>query len=360
MPGRALGFGEAVRHLHLKSNRNPRFATSSLGGRFVLVCVVADLASQATREALGLLAAARFDEGARVACMLCSCPSGEEDEQVRAISAKSLVFYDDDRAALEAWGLAPRFSHAGGWLLLDPTMRALAFWRLEEGRLALAALAGAPDASAHAGTPLHAPALIVPRIFEPAFCRELIAEFDRKDSAPSGTTKENEQGKTYVALDTQFKSRADCIIDEPSLRQGAMHRIYWRLLPEIEKAFMARMTRMERYVVACYDAASGGYFRPHRDNTTKGTAHRRFAVTINLNAEEYEGGDLRFPEFGARSYRAPTGGAIVFSCALLHEALPVTRGKRFAFLPFLYDEGAAKVRQENNAFLDDSIGAYEA
>jgi hypothetical protein len=26
----------------------------------------------------------------------------------------------------------------------------------------------------------------------------------------------------------------------------------------------------------------------------------------------------------------------VFSCALLHEALPVKRGKRYAFLPFLY------------------------
>jgi len=82
-------------------------------------------------------------------------------------------------------------------------------------------------------------------------------------------------------------------------------------------------------------------FFAHRDNTTKGAAHRRFAVTINLNAEQYEGDDLRFPEFGFRTYRAPTGRA---SCSLLHEALPVTGGKRYAFLPFLYDEAAAKVR----------------
>ena len=51
---------------------------------------------------------------------------------------------------------------------------------------------------------------------------------------------------------------------------------------------------MERYIVACYDSTEGGYFRPHRDNTTKGTAHRRFAVTLNLNSDEYEGGYLRF------------------------------------------------------------------
>jgi hypothetical protein len=50
-------------------------------------------------------------------------------------------------------------------------------------------------------------------------------------------------------------------------------------------------------------------------------------VTINLNAEEYDGGDLRLPEFGRQAYRAPTGGAVVFSCSLLHEALPVTRAR---------------------------------
>ena len=103
--------------------------------------------------------------------------------------------------------------------------------------------------------------------------------------------------------------------------------------------------------MACYPAGAG-WFRPHRDNTTKGTAHRKFAVTINLNAEDYEGGELRFPEFGDRRYRPPTGGAVVFSCSLLHEALPVTRGERYAFLPFLYDEASARLRDENLKFVD--------
>ena len=114
---------------------------------------------------------------------------------------------------------------------------------------------------------------------------------------------------------------------------------------------------MERYLIGCY-AAGAGHFRPHRDNTTKGTAHRQFAVTINLNAGDYDGGDLRFPEFGTRTYCAPTGGAIVFSCSLLHEATPVTRGKRYAFLPFLYDEDAAILREQNNPHLGSGVGEY--
>ena len=79
-------------------------------------------------------------------------------------------------------------------------------------------------------------------------------------------------------------------------------------------------------------------------------------MTINLNAEEFEGGDLVFPEFGRTAYRAPTGGAVVFSCSLLHQALPVTEGERFAFLPFLYDDAAAKIREANAQFIGASRG----
>ena len=74
-------------------------------------------------------------------------------------------------------------------------------------------------------------------------------------------------------------------------------------------------------------------------------------MTINLNAEDFSGGGLRFPEFGPTEYRAPTGGAVVFSCSLLHQAMPVTAGRRYAFLPFLYDEAAAKIREENLKFI---------
>jgi hypothetical protein len=50
---------------------------------------------------------------------------------------------------------------------------------------------------------------------------------------------------------------------------------------------------------------------------------------------------------------------VVFSCSLLHEVLPVTAGRRFAFLPFLYDEAAARLRLENNRHLDERVGAYQ-
>lgn len=116
---------------------------------------------------------------------------------------------------------------------------------------------------------------------------------------------------------------------------------------------------MERYIVACYAAEDGGHFRMHRDNTTRGTAHRRFAVSINLN-DRFEGGEVSFPEYGPRGYKAPAGGAVVFSCSLLHAVSRVTEGERFAFLPFIYDDEAARIREANNAHLGDEVAAYRA
>jgi predicted 2-oxoglutarate/Fe(II)-dependent dioxygenase YbiX len=58
-----------------------------------------------------------------------------------------------------------------------------------------------------------------------------------------------------------------------------------------------------------------------------------------------------FPEFGRKVYRPPDGGALVFSCGALHQVTPITRGKRYAFLAFLYGEEDAKKREANNSML---------
>jgi predicted 2-oxoglutarate/Fe(II)-dependent dioxygenase YbiX len=194
------------------------------------------------------------------------------------------------------------------------------------------------------------PILVVPRVFESDFCAGLVAEYDRVGGTDSGFVRADEHGRTVAVIDHTHKRRGDLVVNDHDLRAGMKERIERRLLPEIRRAFQFTATRVERYLVACYDAASGGHFRPHRDNTTKGTAHRRFAVTINLN-DGYTGGDLRFPEFSKGTHRAPRGGAVVFSCSLLHEATPVTEGRRYCTVPFLYDEEGEALRTRNREYV---------
>jgi predicted 2-oxoglutarate/Fe(II)-dependent dioxygenase YbiX len=231
------------------------------------------------------------------------------------------------------------------WLLLDPSHRVLGAYGLADAAALFAQIVALPPIADFAGAELYAPVLIVPRVFEPETCRRLIGLYEAQGGAPSGVMRDVD-GRTVGVLD-DFKRRRDVTVGDAEFRRSLRANLAQRLIPEIAKVFQYEATRIERYIVACYDAEEGGYFKPHRDNETLVTRHRKFAVSINLNAEDFEGGDLRFPEFGRRTYRPPTGGAVVFSCSLQHEATPVTRGRRYAFLPFLYDEAGAAIRDAN-------------
>jgi len=193
-------------------------------------------------------------------------------------------------------------------------------------------------------------------VFEPAFCRHLIRLYEQHGGEESGFMSDV-RGKTVTIHDHGHKRRKDYIVKDQELIKETQRRISRRVIPEILKVHQFKVTRMERYVVSCYAAEDGGHFQAHRDNTTKGTAHRRFAVSIILN-DDFDGGEVSFPEYGSRGFKPPPGGAVVFSCSLLHAVSRVTRGLRFAFLPFLYDDEAAKIREANNQFLGEGVGAY--
>jgi predicted 2-oxoglutarate/Fe(II)-dependent dioxygenase YbiX len=193
--------------------------------------------------------------------------------------------------------------------------------------------------SDHAGAPLVAPVLIAPRVFEPDLCARLIGLHQAAGGALTGVMRD--VGERTVAVMDDYKQRRDVLVDDAALREEIRQALVSRLYPQIRHAFQFEVTEIERYLVSCYDAAEGGVFRAHRDNITRQTANRKFACSINLNAD-FEGGDLRFPEFGPATYRPPVGGAVVFSCALLHEATAMARGRRYAFLPFFYDADGAR------------------
>ena len=110
-----------------------------------------------------------------------------------------------------------------------------------------------------------------------------------------------------------------------------------RLIPEIQKAFHYRITEAEAFRVSCYRGVDAGYFHTHRDNDSPAVAYRRFAFSLSLDTTRYEGGGLRFPEYGPHDYSPKAGTALVFATTLLHEALPVTRGQRWVLTTFFCD-----------------------
>jgi predicted 2-oxoglutarate/Fe(II)-dependent dioxygenase YbiX/peroxiredoxin len=245
-------------------------------------------------------------------------------------------------------------------VVLDPMLRAVAdvAWDNREGhaRIIRDVLAGLPSVDDSAGVPLTAPVLTVPRVLSFELCDFLVGFYDKLGGNESGFLFDKD-GQTSTVIDHRLKRRNDLPVLHPQVRDLIRGQIVRRLLPAIDRFFQFEATRMDRYIVACYDSATSGHFYRHRDNVNAGAQHRRFAVTINLNGD-YDGGDLIFPEFGTRTYRAPHGGAVVFSCGALHQVTPMTRGRRYAFLSFLYGEADARLRELNNAKIAQSEYRY--
>jgi predicted 2-oxoglutarate/Fe(II)-dependent dioxygenase YbiX/peroxiredoxin len=357
--------GDPVPSLYLHCCSNPNYAFDSVAGRYIALTFLGGVRVPGIPDLLDQFYADQglFDD-MKASCFLVSCdPADEAQSGLRDRYPGIRIVRDHDRGL--AWTFGCMKQTEGGierlslmTYILDPGLRVLTVIPVENPRDHFAQVAACLNGMSSPAENVDgwAPVLQVPNLIEPDLCRRLIAYCDATGTEESGYMKTDPAtGETMLVVDHVHKRRRDCNIDDETLRDAIQGRVLRRLVPQIERAFQFRVSRMERYIVATYDACTGGYFRPHKDNTTLGTAHRRFAVTINLNAEDYEGGDLRFPEFGMRTYRPSTGGAVVFSCSLLHEATPITRGKRYCMLPFLYDEAAAAIRLDNARHLQDPV-----
>jgi peroxiredoxin/predicted 2-oxoglutarate/Fe(II)-dependent dioxygenase YbiX len=191
-----------------------------------------------------------------------------------------------------------------------------------------------------------APALVIPNLIDSDHCRRLIEFWQRRLKLENVVTSQSASAR--VNPKTKIRADVPLLLGTPESDEllGVLAR---RLVPELSKAFNFEATRFEPFRVGCYDATEGGHFAAHRDNTNDATEHRRYALTLNLNTGEYEGGFLRLPEYGPQLYAPPPGGGVVFSCSLLHLATPVAKGRRFALIGFFWGEPEQPIFERSHA-----------
>lgn len=367
-----LSAGDPAPWFSQRSVSNPRYVFDSAGGRYIVLCFFGSAANPHARAAVAaaLRERALFDDNRACFFGVSNDPADETEQRLRDVIPGYRFFWDFDGTVARLYGALPTEPGPDGepspvrqmWMVLDPTLRIMACIPFRDDRQDIAEVLklvnGLPSPSRFTGFEIQAPILYLANVFEPDFCQKLIGLYEREGGQDSGFMRE-ENGKTVGVYDYSYKRRRDYMITDKDIMREAQARIRRRVIPEIAKVHQFVATRMERYIVCCYDAEEAAHFGRHRDNTTKGTAHRKFAISVNLN-DDFDGGEVSFPEYGPRGYKAPAGAAVVFSCSLLHAVSTVTRGRRYAFLPFLYDDAAAKVREENIKYFADSNANYKA
>lgn len=220
-------------------------------------------------------------------------------------------------------------------IVLDPNQRVAATFDsrpLLAAAEAIGSIADAVRSSGGAGQVIMcpmAPVLVLPRIFEPDFCNQIIRLWHKGDHKDSGVS--SRYGNVGVA---ELKRTEDYMITEPMMQKAISDRLAYRIGPELVKVFaFDREFTFDAHVVLSYSVDGKHFFGAHRDNGAPTTADRAFAVSLNLN-DDFEGGELVFPEYSEVKVSPPIGAAAVFSCSVLHEALPVTRGRRFVLTTF--------------------------
>jgi hypothetical protein len=314
-----------------------RLAFDPFPGRTVALAFLGSVADPTAEAALTAISAHRrlVDDG-KAAFFAVAAESGAGPQIALEARFPSIVFLWDGEEMARAFG-ADR-----SLVILDPMLRVIEVAPLDEADRALARLRRSlPPSEAS----FSAPILVLSDVFEPELCTHLVDCFERGRAKESGFMQDM-GGRSVENFDNSWKRRRDFHLTDAKLIANLRTRIGRRICPEIKKAFQMRPTRIERDLVARYDSETGGHFGPHRDDTGIAIAHRRFAVSINLNAD-FEGGEISFPEYGPRLFKAAPGTAVVFSASILHEVSRVTRGRRYVFLTFLFDEEAERVRLAN-------------
>ena len=308
--------------VHLRAPGQQGLCEKSAAGRSSLLPAIAKAGGELARVGVKVLIVSRTEEAMSPGGLGLAC------------NAECLTDSID--------GIATAFNFDGFdvTLLLNENQRVLAVFdpravQFDHTGLLNAVKAFLPDRRFVEAT-AHAPVLRIPGVFDPGCCKHLIDIFERSPHQPSGFNEQRKDGAP-LRFDDKVKKRRDFVVGAKTALAEQIRVLYMRrLIPEVAKAFYFEVKSHEAFKIARYDAQDAGFFRRHRDNTNAANAHRRFAVSINLNAEDHEGGHLVFPEYSEAGYRPATGEALVFCCSLLHEARPVTRGNRYVQLAFLY------------------------
>lgn len=367
---RLVRVGDPAPWFRQRSTGSADYAFDTAAGRYLVLCL---FGSAAHADAARRLAVTRdhralFDD-VRIAFFGVSVdPQDEAAARVTMSLPGIRHFWDFDGRVSRLYGALPAEPSAqdgeafrAAWVILNPNLRVRALLPFARDGAdidqVVALLRALPPVDRFAGFEMHAPVILIPDIFEPDFCATLLQAYERHGGQVSGFMRDV-GGRTVGVHDPRHKVRSDHLIEDEALQLQIRQRVIRRVASAIRQASNFEVTRMERYLVACYDSRDGGHFRAHRDNTTRGTAHRRFALSVNLN-DDFDGGGIAFPEFGSRTYKPAPGAGVVFGCSLLHAVTPVTRGRRFAFLPFLYDDAAAALRERNRRFLQDEAAPRE-
>jgi predicted 2-oxoglutarate/Fe(II)-dependent dioxygenase YbiX len=303
------------------------YSLDAQAGRPALIVALGSLTPQAARQMFDQLAACDLDI-VPIAPISPAFSAAFADPAAREALICVAEAGGLESAQIDGQPVVMAIDRSGRIVALEPLAAPCDLARIAK---AVAPLVRSDPPRSHASA---APLLVVPNVLSRARCQAFIEHFEASPHEAGRMASMGADGAAHK-LDESQKLRRDIELTAGTpFHAEVMAVMSARCVPEIKRAFQKDVGYADRILLARYDD-TGGYFKRHRDNALPHTAFREFAVSINLNTHDYAGGELLFPEYDDGGYSAPAGGAMIFSASLLHEAAPVTQGRRYVILSFL-------------------------
>ena len=149
-----------------------------------------------------------------------------------------------------------------------------------------------------------APVLMMPAVLDDKLCRRLLEQLEAGGD-PGGTG-----------------------VEDAALAKEVGQVMLRRVGPEVEKVFDFEDIVIEDVKIRRDAAGPEASLERRHDIVEIVGVERRFALLLDLEAAGYEGGGFAFPEYAPHVYRPASGGALIYSAALLVEIRPPASGQR--------------------------------
>lgn len=218
--------GDPVPWFTCRSTSNPQFHFDTVAGRYVVLTFFGSASHPTSAEVLKNITSSLrsyFDDSKIAFFGVSVDPDDEREARIVEMLPGIRYFFDFDRKVSKDYGAigtgqesSDSVNLKGFTLVLDPFMWVNANLSLdtEQHNAQLGQILDSlPPVDKHAVTEICAPILILPRVFEPQFCKELIQLYEKQGGRESGFMREKE-GKTVEVKDHGFKRRSDLSLDD--------------------------------------------------------------------------------------------------------------------------------------------------
>ena len=150
-------------------------------------------------------------------------------------------------------------------------------------------------------------------------------------------------GKVGNRVNIKQKRRYDLFINNIEIIKTIDNFFYDNLYSEIKSNFSDIKYR-EKWKLGHYNYEDNGFYNLHTDTAGDTKYRKTSCVTMLSNSDDYEGGELHFPDLG-KKFKLDKGDVIIFDSSLLHGVYPVTKGERNVLISFFFDDEGMKIKE---------------